>query len=95
MEQGSIFELLESRVRQALKKIAEQKKTIETLIGEKQELERIIEQKEREIAELRRQLAAVPKDQLGLLEEFQAREMKLKARLQELVEKIDKVRLLE
>ncbi len=96
MAEDNVLDLLERRVYQALKKIAEQQKTINSLIREKQELEQILEEKEREINELRLELeAASRRSENGLLQEFQEREQKLKGRIQELVDKIDKVRLLE
>lgn len=96
MAQESLIDLLERRVYQALKKIAEQQKVIHTLIREKQELEKAIDEKERLIRQLQKQIEELSQNKdAELLKEFQAREMKLKERLQELVEKIDKVRLLE
>ena len=96
MAEENILDLLERRVYQALKKIAEQQKSINTLIREKQELEQILNEKEREISELRLDLEQVSQQsESGVLKEFQEREYKLKERIQELVDKIDKVRLLE
>jgi hypothetical protein len=96
MAEENILDLLERRVYQALKKIAEQQKSINSLIREKQELEQILNEKEREISELRLDLEQVSQQsESGVLKEFQEREYKLKERIQELVDKIDKVRLLE
>lgn len=96
MAEENIIDLLERRVYQALKKIAEQQKVINSLIREKQELEQNLNEKEREIIELRLELEQVSQQsESGVLEEFQEREYKLKERIQDLVDKIDKVRLLE
>ena len=96
MAEDNILEVLERRVYQALKKIAEQQQTINTLIHEKQQAEDALAEKDETIEQLKHDLQhAEASHDAAVIEEFQEREQKLKERIQELVDKIDKVRLLE
>ena len=96
MVENNILEVLERRVYQALKKIAEQQQMINTLIHEKQQAEQALSEKDEEIEQLKRDLLnAEESHDAAALEQYQEREQRLKERIQELVDKIDKVRLLE
>ena len=96
MIENNVLDLLENRIYQALKKIAEQQQSINTLIHEKEELEQALSSKNNRILQLERELAEVESSaDARALFEYQEREKKFKSRIQELVDKIDKIRLLE
>ena len=96
MIQDNLLDLLESRVYQALKKIAEQQQQIDTLIRKNEELEHTLSSKNNDIDQLKRELAQAESSTDGAaVLEYQEREERLKTRIQELLNKIDKVRLLE
>ncbi len=96
MIQDDLLDLLESRIYQALRKISELQQKINTLIHEKKELEHTLSSHKSKIAQLERELAeAETSADAQAIAEYQEKEMKLKNRLQDLVDKIDKVRLLE
>ena len=96
MIQDNLLDLLEDRIYQALKKISDQQKQIDTLIHEKEELEHALSFKNEKIAQLERELTETASSvDAQAIAEYQEREAKLKNRLQELLDKIDKVRLLE
>lgn len=92
----NILDVLEKRVYQALKKIAEQQTTINTLNREKKEIENNLFEKDKEIARLQKSLQEAETQQDDtIIAEYQAREEQLKERIQDLITKIDQVRLLE
>ena len=96
MSDDQIFDLLEKRVYLALKKIADQHKIINSLMREKQDLEHLLADKQREVDQLRLELEqSLNHTDSETIEKFQEREERVKERIQELVDKIDKVRLLE
>ena len=96
MIENNVLDLLENRIYQALKKISEQQQSINTLIHEKEELEQALSSKNNRILQLERELAEVESSaDARALFEYQEREKKFKSRIQELVDKIDKIRLLE
>ncbi|MBN1466793.1 hypothetical protein JXA02_13650 [candidate division KSB1 bacterium] len=96
MIENNILDLLENRIYQALKKITEQQQSINTLIHEKKELEQALSGQNVRIEQLERELAeAESSADARALFEYQEREKKLRNRIQELVDKIDKIRLLE
>lgn len=96
MIQDNLLDLLENRIYQALKKISDQQKQIDTLINEKKELEHALSFKNEKITQLERELTeAESSADAQAIAEYQEREAKLKNRLEELLDKIDKVRLLE
>lgn len=96
MTENDILDLLESRIYQALKKISDQQQKINTLIHEKEKLEQALSSRDARIEQLERELleAESSADAHAVLE-YQEREERLKNRIEELVHKIDKVRLLE
>ncbi|MBN1482339.1 hypothetical protein EH223_09100 [candidate division KSB1 bacterium] len=96
MIENNILDLLENRIYQALKKISDQQQKINTLIHEKEKLEQALSSRDAKIAQLEREVSEAESsaDAQAVLE-YQEREEKLKNRLEELVQKIDKVRLLE
>ncbi len=94
MADESILEQLERRVYLALKKIAEQQQTIQTLRRENEKCRQQLEEKESESQALQHEMNTVrtrTEDEMVL--KYQEREQQLKSRLQELLEKIDKVNL--
>ena len=96
MIHDDLLDLLESRIYQALKKISDLQQKINTLIHEKEELERTLSRKDEQIAQLESELKeAETSADAQAITEYQEKEEKLKHRLQDLVSKIDKVRLLE
>jgi predicted nucleic acid-binding Zn-ribbon protein len=96
MIHDDLLDLLESRIYQALKKISDLQQKINTLIHEKEELERKLSSKDEQIAQLESELKeAETSVDAHAIAEYQEKEEKLKHRLQDLVSKIDKVRLLE
>lgn len=96
MIHDDLLDLLESRIYQALKKISDLQQKINTLIHEKEELERKLSSKDEQIAELESELKEAENNaDTQAIAEYQEKEEKLKHRLQDLVSKIDKVRLLE
>lgn len=96
MVEDNLLDLLERRIYQALRKIAEQQQKINTLIREKDQLEQLLSLKENEIEQLRREIFdAENSSDTATIQQYQEREATLKNRIQELVDKIDKVRLLE
>jgi predicted nucleic acid-binding Zn-ribbon protein len=96
MIQDNLLDLLENRIYQALKKISDQQKQIDTLIHEKKELEHTLSFKNEKITQLERELTEAESSvDAQAIAEYQEREAKLKNRLEELLDKIDKVRLLE
>lgn len=96
MIHDDLLDLLESRIYQALKKISDLQQRINTLIHEKEELERTLLSANERIAQLESELQdAENSADAQAIAEYQEKEEKLKNRLQDLVSKIDKVRLLE
>jgi len=96
MIENNVLDLLENRVYQALKKITDQQQTINTLNHEKEELEQALSSKNNRIEQLERELKeAESSADARAVVEYQERETKLRERIQELVDKIDKIRLLE
>ncbi len=96
MIHDDLLDLLESRIYQALKKISDLQQKINTLIHEKEELERKLSSKDDQIAQLESELKeAETSADAQTIAEYQEKEENLKHRLQDLVSKIDKVRLLE
>ena len=96
MIHDDLLDLLESRIYQALKKISDLQQKINTLIHEKEELERSLSSKNAKIAQLEGELEEAENSaDAQALAEYQEKEEKLKNRLQDLVSKIDKVRLIE
>ena len=96
MIENNVLDLLENRIYKVLKKISEQQQSINTLIHEKEELEQALSSKNNRILQLERELAEVESSaDARALFEYQEREKKFKSRIQELVDKIDKIRLLE
>ncbi|MBN1562184.1 hypothetical protein JW998_18160 [candidate division KSB1 bacterium] len=96
MDENNLLDLLENRIYQALKKITEQQQLINTLIYEKKELEQALSGRDNRIEQLERDLVeAESSADARAVFEYQEREKKLKNRIQDLVDKIDKIRLLE
>ena len=96
MADDYLLYVLEQRVYLALKKIADQKKMINTLIHEKKELAQSLSMHKIEIDQLKRELTkAESKTDAAAVAQYQEKEAKLKSRLQDLLEKIDKVGILE
>jgi len=96
MADDYLLDVLEQRVYLALKKIADQQKKINTLIHEKKELEQTLSMHKIEIDELKRDLEkAESSSSAAAIAKYQEREAKLKLRLEELLEKIDKVGILD
>lgn len=96
MIHDDLLDLLESRIYQALKKIAELQQKVNTLIHEKEELERHLSSRDDHIAQLESELREAENSTDALaIAEYREKENKVKDRLQDLVNKIDKVRLLE
>ena len=96
MAESNTIDVLENRVYLVLKLIADQQQKINVLTSKNEELEQNLLQKENQIQSLQRELESM-KTQYdpATVEEYQIREEKLKNRLQELINQIDKVRLLE
>ena len=96
MADDYLLDVLEHRVYLALKKIADQQKMINTLIHEKKELEQSLSMHRIEADQLKRELIkAESKADAAEVLQYQEKEAKLKSRLQELLEKIDKAGILE
>ena len=96
MADDYLLDVLEQRVYLALKKIADQQKRINILIHEKKELEQSLSMHKIEIDQLKRELVkAESSNDTAAVMQYQERETKLKARLEDLLGKIDKVGILE
>ena len=96
MADDYLLDVPEQRVYLALKKIADQQSMINTLTREKKELEQSLSMHKIEIDRLKRELqkAESSTDAAAVLQ-YREREAKLKARLEDLLNKIDKVGILE
>ena len=96
MIENNVVDLLEDRIYKALKKISEQQQKINTLIHEKEELEQSLSLKDDRINQLERDITEAESNaDAHAVIEYQEREINLKTRIQELVDKIDRLRLLE
>ena len=96
MADDYLLDVLEQRVYLALKKIADQQKMINTLIHEKKELEQSLSMHKIEIEKLKRELTkAESGTDAAAVVQYQEKEAKLKSRLQALLDRIDKVGILD
>ena len=96
MADDLLLDGLEQRVYRALKKISDQQHMIGILIHEKKELEQSLSMHKIEIDQLKREVAkAESRTDAAVVMQYQQKETKLKSRLEDLLQKIDKAGILE